>query len=473
MLLDRAFRYLALLILGRLLEPRDFGVFAALYVMVGGLALLQGFGIGQALICRKDKVEEAASTSFYLSVVLGLLLGVAAWLLAPVVAAFYREPAMCELFRAASAVLLLRALRLVPFHLFEKALDFRKKFVPGLASSSAYLAVALYLAFRGWGAWALVGAEIASVFAEAVACWVISSWRPKLIFSPVLARQDLSFGWAVLGGSALVFALRNVDRVTLSRVLGTHELGLYAFAYAIASVPVMLFARILNTVLFPSYSALHGDKEEQRKLYLRATSYLTGTSILFVLGLLVLGGYVLTALYGGKWTGAIVPLSILSVFGFSRALTDLCGDLLIGTGDPAALRRVNALQLVMALAGLYPGAVWGGVAGVATAMTLAAAAALAYAMRLAYKAVGAGARDLWRAVGGPLSAFALLLLPSAGLLKLLPQPASLAAAVFAISAMTLGFLLVWLGVDRELRSDVSGWLTSRATASGRGAGGRP
>ena len=472
MFLDRAFRYLALLILGGFLAPRDFGLFAALYVIIGGLALLQGFGIGQALIYRKDRTGEAANTSFYLSMALGALLAIAAWFLAPAVADFYREPALRELFRVASIVLVIRALRLVPFYLFEKALDFQKKFVPGLAASSAYLVVALCLALRGHGVWALVGAEIASISAEAIAYWVISPWRPKLSFSPALARQDLSFGWVVLGGSVLIFAFRSIDRVALSRILGTHELGLYAFAYSIASIPAMLFCRVLNTVLLPSYSALHEDRERQRELFFTATSYLAGAGALFTLGIIVFGSYVLQSLYGDKWVGAALPLSILSVFGLSRALTDLSGDLLIGTGDPGAFRRVNALQLALAAAGLYAGIVLGGVPGAALAMTFAAASALAYAWRLAGRAIEGRAADFRRALRGPFAAFALVLAPSIGLLRLLPEGGNLAAAVLAVIAVSAAFLLIWQGVDGRLRRDLLRWIRSRGVDSGTGDGGQ-
>ncbi|MCK4409989.1 MAG: oligosaccharide flippase family protein, partial [Candidatus Eisenbacteria sp.] len=231
MFLVRAVRYLALLILAGILSPVEFGVFAALFVVIDGLALLQGFGIGQALIRRKRETNEAADTSFLLSVGIGAMLVVAAWFLAPVVATFYREEAMTPLFRAASIVLVVHGFRLVPFRLFEKALDFKKKLVPTVAGSVAYSVTAVVMALRGSGAWSLIGAEVASAVFETVAYWIVSPWRPTFTFNKRLAREDLSFGWIVVGGSTLIFAFRSVDRIVLSRLMGTHALGIYAFAY--------------------------------------------------------------------------------------------------------------------------------------------------------------------------------------------------------------------------------------------------
>ncbi|MFH1688994.1 MAG: lipopolysaccharide biosynthesis protein [Candidatus Eisenbacteria bacterium] len=457
MFLDRAIRYLALLVLGGLLAPRDFGLFAALNVIIAGLALLQGFGIGQALICRKDRSDEAANTAFYVSAVLGVALAAVAWSLAPVVASFYREEALVELFRAASVILVIRALKLVPYYLFEKALDFKRKFIPGLCASATYLVVALILAYKGKGAWALVVAEIVSSSAEGIAYWIISPWRPRLRFDLGLARQDLTFGWVVLGGGILIFALRSLDRVVVSRVLGTHELGLYAFAFMIANLPAMLFTRVMNTVLFPSYSALGEDRKNQGELFFRATSYLSGMGALFVLGLLSCSGYVLHTLYGDKWMEAVLPLSVLSVFGFFRALTDLSGDLLIGTGNPVQFRKVNALQLALAAAGLYAGAVLGGLPGVALAMVVAAVPSLGLAWRFVNGIIGGGVAAFVRALKGPMIAFAALIFPALGLVRLLPEEGSLPAAGAAIVAVTAGYVAIWLGVDPALRADVAAW----------------
>lgn len=464
MFLDRAIRYVAFLILGGLLAPRDFGLFAAVNVTILGLALLQGFGIGQALIYRKERLDEAADTAFFVTVSLGLVLAAVAWAAAPLVASFYREEALAELFKVASVLLVLRAIRLVPYYLFEKALDFRRKFVPGLCASLTYLVVALTMAMNGMGAWSLVAAEIASAAAEGIAYWVLSPWRPKLQFVPALARQDLAFGWAVLGGSLLIFAFRSVDRVVVSRVLGMEELGLYAFAYVMANTPVMLFTRVLNTVLLPSYSALAEDGRRQARLFFRAVSYLAGASALFVLGLLAFGGYLLLSLYGDKWQGAVVPLSILALFGFFRALTDLSGDLLIGTGRPVDYRKVNALQLVLAAAGLYAGATLWGLPGVALAMVVAAALSMLLACRFVNRAIQGGAAAFARAVRGPVIAFAALALPAFGAVRLLPEQGSVPALAVAVVVLSASYFAVWLAVDPALRSDLAAWRRRRTSA---------
>ena len=454
MFLLRAVRYLALLILGGLLSPVEFGVFAALFVIIDGLALLQGFGIGQALIYRKSQTNEAADTSFILSLGIGVLLFVAAWFLAPVIARFYREEAMIPLFRAASALLVVHGFRLVPFRLFEKALDFRKKLVPTLAGSVAYFATAVTLALRGAGAWSLVGAEIASVLAETVAYWLVSPWRPTFNFSRRLAHEDLSFGWIVVGGSALIFAFRNVDRVVLSRLMGTHALGVYAFAYSLANLPATLFVRVLNTVLFPSYSALDDDREQQRSLFLRATSYMAAAGLLYTTGLVFFGRYFLLAMYDQKWIEAALPLSTLAFFALFRSLAALVGDLLVATGHPNTFRAIMALQLVLAAGGLYFGATMGGIAGVALVMAAAQAVSLVASWVAAGRIFGARAGELAQSVRGPLGACAVSAVAASFVLAAMPPEGNLLALGAAVIGISALFLVVWFAADRQFRSEL-------------------
>ncbi len=465
----RSVRYVALFVLGGLLTPSDFGLFFAIFIILDGLALLQGLGIGHALVYKQDETDEAADTSFLLSVGIGVVLIAIAWLAAPQIGRFYGEEAMTDLFRVGLIIVLLHAFRMVPFRLFEKALDFRQKLLPALVGSLAYLIVSLFLAFRGAGAWALLGGEIASVFIETVSYWIISPWKPRLRFNARLARQNLAFGWTVIGGSALIFAFRNADRLTLSRLLGTHSLGIYVFAYAIANIPATLLVRILNTVLFPTYSSLREDRVAQRTLFLRATSCMAGAGLLYAVGLAFLGRSLLTALYASKWEAAVVPLALLGVFALFRALSALVGDLLIGTGRPHVFRTICGLQLAVAVVGLYPVAGRWGVAGVACVMTVAAAAALAVGWPAAASTLGIGRSDMFRALRAPVVTTVIVLAPAWGLAQVLSRGLGIVAVVGAAALLGSVFVSIWVVLDSELRGELRR-LRSRSGLPGRASG---
>jgi O-antigen/teichoic acid export membrane protein len=463
MFLVRSVRYVALIALGGLLTPSDFGLFAALYVVIEGLTLLQGFGIGHALVFHRGDDRKAADTAFYLAIAIACGLALVAWLAAPAVSSFYEEPRITGPLRAALVILLVQALVLVPFRMFEKSLEFRKKLVPSLTGSLGYLVVALVFAYRGAGVWALVFGELASVVGEAVAYWLVSSWRPRLRFDRGTARTLLSFGWTVLGGSVLIFAFRNVDRVTLSRVVGTTGLGVYAFAYALSGLPATLLVRVLNTVLFPAYSSLGEDRDRQGELYFRACSYTAAAGVLYSLGLATFGGPFLTAMYADKWIAAALPLSILGGLAFFKSQSGLLSDLLVGAGRPAEFRRLSLLQVVLAAVAVYPAASRWGVTGVAVTMTVASALATMAGWRVVARVLGVGGRVFMRVLRGPLLAGVVATWPAMRLATAAARAGGFMPLVLGVIAVALIFAAAWYAVDEPLRSDVRKWRNRTGT----------
>ena len=226
MALARAVRYLSFLLLGGMLAPEDFGAYAAIFVVVNAFALFQGFGLGQALLLRRERVDEASDTVFLLSLGFGAAFLALAWFSAPLLRLAFGESGLAGPYRLCSLVVLFRALQTVPSRRFEKDLAFRKQFAPGLAGSVLYAVVALTLAVRGAGVWSLAAAESAAAGAEMVSYWVQSPWRPRFRFDRALARADLGIGWVVLCGTALVFLYQGIDRVAIGKALGTRELGI-------------------------------------------------------------------------------------------------------------------------------------------------------------------------------------------------------------------------------------------------------
>jgi len=82
----------SLMILGRLLEPTDYGLVGMVTAFTGVLNMFGGFGLFQAAIQRDSLTSEQASTLFWLNILFGGVLTLATIALAPAVSSFYHEP---------------------------------------------------------------------------------------------------------------------------------------------------------------------------------------------------------------------------------------------------------------------------------------------------------------------------------------------------------------------------------------------
>ena len=464
MALIRAARYLAFLVLGGVLAPTDFGRFAAIFVIVNGLALFQGFGLGHALICRRQCVDESCDTVFLLSAALGTVFFVLAWAGAPLVETFFAEEGLVAPFRLCAFFVLIRALQTVPARLFDKGLRFQKRFLPALVGSVVYAPLAISLAFRGAGVWALVAGEVAAAAGETITYWVLSPWRPRFRFRWDIARQDLSFGWIVLGGTMAIFLFQAADRVTISRILGTHQLGLYVFVLTLGALPANYIMRAFNTVLLPSYASPGVEAGKQRELYFRALSYAGALAILFLVGVLGLGGYFLEAAYGQKWLGAVSAFYVLALLGVFRSFSALSEDLMVAVGKPSLFRRINWVRLVVAAAAVWFGATRGGITGVAVVMLAATVIACVLGWVVVGKLTGASVRDFATSFRGPLIGGAVAAGAAVLVVRTLPSPPGLVAFAVGGSLISAVFFVSWLAADKGARGECARLL-------GRGADG--
>src|SRR3984957_19492608 len=85
-------RVVSLMLLARLLDPKDFGLLGMVTAFTGVLSLFRDFGLSAAAVQRPTVSNEQSSTLFWINVVVGALLTVASASLAPFVSGFYHEP---------------------------------------------------------------------------------------------------------------------------------------------------------------------------------------------------------------------------------------------------------------------------------------------------------------------------------------------------------------------------------------------
>src|ERR1700747_1531767 len=82
----------SLMVLARLLGPKDFGLVGMVTAFTGVLTLFRDFGLSAVAGQRKSVTAEQLSTLFWINILIGALLGILSVAMAPVIAAFYHEP---------------------------------------------------------------------------------------------------------------------------------------------------------------------------------------------------------------------------------------------------------------------------------------------------------------------------------------------------------------------------------------------
>ncbi len=182
------------IVLARLLTPTDFGLVAmvtAVTVIASGFADL---GLTEATIQRKDITHRQVSTLFWINVGMGLFLTLLTAAMAPLLAKFYREPKLFGITLVASVSFLIGGLRGQHNALLKRQMRFKSVAIRDIISSLLGVIVAVAVALRGGGYWAILAMPLTVNFSQLVLSCLMVRWKPGLPHLDAQTRSILGFG---------------------------------------------------------------------------------------------------------------------------------------------------------------------------------------------------------------------------------------------------------------------------------------
>jgi len=385
---DRLLQILKLIILARLLSPRDFGLIGIGYLTLGAMRKLSQLGIEQELIQRKqDSVNESLNTAWLLKIFRGLLILLIAYTAAPAIAQFFGEPRATDIIRVLGIIPLFVGLENPATVYFHKNLEFHKEFVVDMSKSIVDVVVSIVLAVIFQNVWALVFGAVAGNVVRTLASYGVHEYRPGFDFSMADARQIVGYGKWITGGSIVIFFTTQGDDAFVGWFLTATALGYYQIAYRFGKAPASEITKVLTSVLFPAFSELQDETSELSDLYLKSVKLTALISVPMAAGIAVVASVFVKSALGTEWVPAIVLLEIVAVHGLITSIGSISGPIVMAKGRPDLRTKWQVLNFVLLATLIYPLAVKWETAGVAVAVVLAssvtASVSLYFATRFA------------------------------------------------------------------------------------------
>ena len=168
-------------------------------------------------------------------------------LLAPWLAGLFRAPAAAEVIAWLALACVFQAAAAPSTSLLQRELNFRAVGLIQVGSYAAgYLLVGLPLAWQGAGVHALIAAWLVQTGSALAASYALRPHAVKPLFWYDTAAQVMRTGRAVFFTNLVNWALNNLDRLMVARLLSTTSLGLYNVAYNLATVPNTLLLGALQ-----------------------------------------------------------------------------------------------------------------------------------------------------------------------------------------------------------------------------------
>jgi O-antigen/teichoic acid export membrane protein len=350
-------RLVLLLVLARLLVPAEFGLASIVLAFALFVQLFADLGLGAALIQAPKLTEVDRSTVFWTSLPLGLgwtALGIGlSWPLA----SFYGEPSLQPLFAAFSISFLLASLTSVPNALLIREMHFRALEIRVIAGTLVGAALAVALALGGFGAWAIVGGEIANRTVSLVTIWAQSRWRPKLVFSRRKLREQFAYGGTLFGAYLLLQFAQTLQSLMVGRFLGATALGRLTVSQTLVYLPFNRVAGPIQEVMFPAFSRMQDEPARIMGALNRINQVIASIAFPTLAGLAILAPEFTAVVLGSKWASTDEVIRVLSIAGMALALQRVNFSVLSARGYSRLIMWVGAGALVstaIAILAAYP-----------------------------------------------------------------------------------------------------------------------
>lgn len=305
-----------MMFLARLLTPEEFGILGLTAIFFGVADQLTSCGFGTALIRKQDRTEEDINTVFWFNVGMSFLMGGGLFFCAPLFAGFYNQPALLWLTRASAIMMCLNSLGGVHWTLYSARRDFKTPAIVRTLIAVIAMPICLFLAYIGWGYWALMAQSIFSGLASLVIIWIISPWKPRFLFSKASFCEFFSFGSKLTLSGILDSLYNNAYSLIIGKFYSPADLAYFSKGARLAAVAPTTACSMIGQVTFPILATLQDEDERLKAVYRKYIKLFTLSVTWICLCLAAYAKPYVDVMYGSQW-GAAVPYTCLICFSYA------------------------------------------------------------------------------------------------------------------------------------------------------------
>lgn len=289
------------IVLARLLDPETYGTIALVTVFTTILQVFIDSGFGTALIQKKDADDVDFSTVFYFNMVMCLALYGLLFLIAPAIAAFYHRPELTAIVRVLGLILIISGVKSIQQSYVSRQMLFKRFFFATLGGTIGAAAVGIWMAYKGFGVWALVAQYLFNATIDTVILWITVEWCPKAVFSWERLKSLFSFGWKILISALLETGYNELRQLLIGKLYSSSDLAYYNKGRQFPNLIITNVNASINSVLLPVMSSVQDQRERVKAMTRRSICVSTYIMSPLLIGLAVVSKPLIILLLTEKW----------------------------------------------------------------------------------------------------------------------------------------------------------------------------
>ncbi len=302
-------------VLARLLAPEAFGVIAMVSVFIAMSSVLVDAGFSQALVQRPNLTKADQSSVFYFNVFIGLVLTIFLYVGSPAVARFYGQVELVAILQALSITILIGSFGATHQAMLSRELRFKRLFWITFPSTLISGGIGIFMAMRGYGVWSLVGMAVAQKLSSTCLLWLLSGWRPALLFDFEGLKEMFAYGSRIALSNFLDRGFRDIYVLIIGKMYSAADVGFYQRAKSLQQLPVSSLHAVLVRVAFPLLSSIQKDPPRMKRAMRKANQIGALFSFPGMALLAAIAFPLIHVLLGEQWLESAVYLKPLCIVG--------------------------------------------------------------------------------------------------------------------------------------------------------------
>ena len=328
------------IILGRLLDPSDYGMTAMLAVFSVIANELQSSGFKTGLINLKSPRHEDYNAVFWFNILAGAVIYVILWFAAPLIADYYHQPKLIALSRYVFLGFVFSSFGMAQSAYMTKQMQIKQIAKSGMTATLTSSLISVTMAALGFGYWALATQYLAYIAVNTLLLWYFSPWRPSFprseecgvrsensLFSPL--KKIFPFSFKIMLSAIFTQLNANVMNLLLGRYYGETNTGHYNQAYQWSSKGYLLVQNMLKQVDQTVLVGLHDERERQLQVLRKMVRFTAFIAFPLLFALAMVSHEFIVLAIGEKWAFSASLLPYLCLCGAFMPLSTLLTDAVI------------------------------------------------------------------------------------------------------------------------------------------------
>ena len=347
---QQIFQFAFTIVLARLLSPNELGLLGALAIFIAVANILQESGFSSALIRQQEVSEKDYSTVFYFNISISIACYIILFFAAPYIADFYEQPILTNLSRFLFLSFVFNGFSVVQYVHLIRRMDFRKNTRITLASTITSGAVAVIMAYYGYGVWALAAQQVLQTLLRTVFLWISIKWAPSASFCFERLKSMTGYSSKLLLNSLFNQVAANVSSIVIGKKFSMFDLGNYNQAAKLGNLPQGMIASSLQSVAFPLLSKLGDDIDAKRRIFRKIVRVVCFICFPIAVFTIISAESIILVAFKEKWIGVVPILQLLVIGSSVLPLFYLLSSLLQSVGKSGMLLSVELFRNVVTLA---------------------------------------------------------------------------------------------------------------------------